>query len=379
MTYVGTTRGYLWQNNQLMLMIGTSAQALYETYEVKRLLANTADNLPSNVAIEDGRPATHILVLGESTTRRHMSLYGYGRKTTPELDRLSPELEVATDACSSRGQTAPQVKELFTFATREDPSLLTEGPSLTQIMKAGSFKVYWLSNQQIVGKQDRWAGIFSLHADEQHYTNMRGWADGVSYDGQLLPILKTILSDDSTQRRFIVVHLLGTHEGYDLRYPAEYQVFNDLAGMDARFVAYGHNEWRIGVYNAYDNANLYNDHIVSEIIREAKKIDRVTVTYLSDHGEVVGEGTSMFGHLDDRGPRQMYEIPLLFYLGSAWRQEQAGKVDALRSNLGQPVQSDELIHSLLDLYGIQHPLKRSDRSLLSAAHQPKPRFCDTLQ
>ncbi|MBN0466987.1 sulfatase-like hydrolase/transferase, partial [Pseudomonas aeruginosa] len=33
-------------------------------------------------------PRTLVLVIGESTSRKHMSLYGYPRETTPQLDAL---------------------------------------------------------------------------------------------------------------------------------------------------------------------------------------------------------------------------------------------------------------------------------------------------
>jgi heptose-I-phosphate ethanolaminephosphotransferase len=35
------------------------------------------------------QPATLVLVIGESTNRQRMSLYGYPRETTPELDKLT--------------------------------------------------------------------------------------------------------------------------------------------------------------------------------------------------------------------------------------------------------------------------------------------------
>jgi heptose-I-phosphate ethanolaminephosphotransferase len=43
-----------------------------------------------NLADSNGdTPRTLVLVLGESTTREHMHLYGYNRDTTPNLDALA--------------------------------------------------------------------------------------------------------------------------------------------------------------------------------------------------------------------------------------------------------------------------------------------------
>jgi heptose-I-phosphate ethanolaminephosphotransferase len=374
----GLTKPYVWQNNPVMMIPGTIAEAVLETREIKNALELSAGNAPSGVAATDSKPATHILIIGESTTRRHMSIYGYGRETSPELTKLAPELDIATDACSSRSTTPEQLKELLTFATREDPTPLLAAPTLVQLMKAGGFRTYWLTNQQLAGEYDRWAGIFSKPADERYLINMRGPDEGISYDGNLLPYLKQVLLDGSDARRFIIVHLLGTHHSYDLRYPSEFQKFNDLAGADERFLAKDHNAWNAWIYNTYDNAVLYNDFIVSEIIKEAKKLDRATVTFLSDHGESLGEEAQYFGHFSEAGPRQVFEVPLLFYLSAGFKADHGEKHARLRSNLGQAIQSDQLIHTFLDLYGIDYPLFRAEQSLLRASFQPKLRYCDTF-
>jgi heptose-I-phosphate ethanolaminephosphotransferase len=308
-----------------------------------------------------------------------MSLYGYPRDTTPELKKFASELDIATDACSSRSTTTEQLKELLTFATRENPKPLTTAPTLIQLMKAGGFKTYWLTNQQLAGQYDRWAGIFSKPADERHLINMRGTEEGISYDENLLPHLKQVLADPSSSRKFVVVHLLGTHQSYDLRYPPRFGRFNDLAGIDGRFLSKGHSAWNTWLYNTYDNAVLYNDFIVSQIIGEAKKVDRATVTFLSDHGESLGEEVQWFGHYPESGPRQLYEIPLMFFSSPSFQGDLGEKLAQLRNNLNQPVQSDQLMHTFLDLYGIEHPLFQAGHSLLRANFQPAQRYCDTFE
>ena len=240
-------------------------------------------------------------------------------------------------------------------------------------MKAGGFRTYWLTNQQLAGEYDRWAGIFAKTADERYLVNRRGFNEGVSYDGKLLPHVRQVLSMRSGERNFIIVHLLGNHHAYDLRYPAQFQKFDGLAGVDERFKRKKPSAWNIWTYNSYDNAVYYNDFVVSEIINAARQLERATVTFLSDHGESVGEEADYFGHLSEAGPRQVFEIPLLFYISPKLKEERRAEIKWLRDNLVQPIQSDQLIHTFLSLYGVHHPLWRADKSLLSAGFRPKRR------
>nr|WP_267879224.1 sulfatase-like hydrolase/transferase [Methylobacillus glycogenes] len=52
-----------------------------------------------------GQPGTLVLVIGESTNRQRMSLYGYARETTPRLDAMQDELSVFKNVVASRPYT----------------------------------------------------------------------------------------------------------------------------------------------------------------------------------------------------------------------------------------------------------------------------------
>ena len=51
------------------------------------------------------QPKTLVLVIGESTNRQRMSLYGYQRNTTPELDKLKDQLAVFDNVVTPRPYT----------------------------------------------------------------------------------------------------------------------------------------------------------------------------------------------------------------------------------------------------------------------------------
>jgi glucan phosphoethanolaminetransferase (alkaline phosphatase superfamily) len=178
--------------------------------------------------------------------------------------------------------------------------------------------------------------------------------------------------------RFIVLHLMGTHHAYDLRYPNEFARFDHM-GFDEGTLHMGAGDPRIARYNQYDNAVLYNDYILGEIIKLVKGAGRTTLTYLSDHGEALGETSGIFGHFDGTMPRQVYDIPLIFLLSESAKSGLGEKMAVFRANLNKPFQSDFLIHTLLDLYEVGHEAWRQKRSLFNPEYSPGQRYCDTLE
>jgi len=62
------------------------------------------------------------------------------------------------------------------------------------------------------------------------------------------------------------MHLIGTHSRYKRRYPEAFNEFIE-AKKDIKYT----HEKAIKVTNEYDNATLYNDFIVREIIEKVRR------------------------------------------------------------------------------------------------------------
>lgn len=361
--------------NPLLFTPRAVAHTMLYKAKAKAWLENVHAADVSSVRALSPDAETHIFVIGESTTSRHMSIYGYPRQTNPALGAMRGELLLAKDACSSRSTTAPSLQDMLTFANREDAKPLLESANLLQIMRAAGYKIFWLSNQQMYGRFDNWSGLLSKAAQVREFVNKVGWTNGASNDEALLPPLDAALADPAP-RKLIVLHLLGAHAEYEHRYPptfAKFDGFDDLGAVAHQIPAGAQ-----AAYNAYDNAVLYNDHVVASIVARARKSGAASVSYLSDHGEALGETDGVVGHLEDGRVRQMFEIPLVFWLSDAALARRASQIDTLRANLGKPWQADETIHTLLDLYRVSHEAWRSEESLLSPTYTPKARYCDTL-
>ena len=311
-------------------------------------------------------PATLVLVIGESTNRQRMSLYGYPRQTTPELDKLKDQLAVFDNVITPRPYTIEALQQVLTFADEENPELYLTTPSVVSVMKQAGYKTYWITNQQTMTKRNTMLTTFSEQADEQVYLNNNRNQNARQYDGDVLEPFNKALADKAP-RKFIVVHLLGTHMSYQYRYPPTFDKFTDRQDVPA-----GVRDDQVPTYNSYDNAVLYNDFVVSSLIKDYAKTDpNGFLLYLSDHGEDVFDsaGHNTLGRNESKPTAPMYTIPFMAWASPKWRETHDW---SFAGDLGRPYSSSQLIHTWADLAGLSADELDRSKSLVSDSFKPRP-------
>lgn len=312
------------------------------------------------------QPATLVLVIGESTNRQRMSLYGYPRQTTPELDKLKDQLAVFDNVITPRPYTIEALQQVLTFADEENPDLYLSTPSLVRMMKQAGYKTFWITNQQTMTKRNTMLTTFSEQADEQVYLNNNRNQNAAQYDGDVIEPFNKALAD-AAPRKLIVVHLLGTHMSYQYRYPSNFDKFQDRNGVPA-----GVRDDQLPTYNSYDNAVLYNDFVVSSLIKDYAKSDpNGFLLYLSDHGEDVFDsaGHNTLGRNEAKPTAPMYTIPFIAWASPKWRESHDWNfVD----DLDRPYSSSHLIHTWADLAGLSFDELDRSKSLVSADFKARP-------
>jgi len=258
---------------------------------------------------------TVVWVIGESSTRSNWSLYGYERDTTPLINSIKDQLYVFGNIKAAAPITVPAFKLMMTPANIKKPDLWKRYPSIIQIAKKAGYHTYWISNHTT----DAHSGItylFAKQADEFYMTN-KGRARGEgSYDSSILPAYKKALQDKYA-KKFIILHLLGSHPAYDFRYPKEYahftEVFDDKVGKD--LATKGISKWAIAFRNLYDNSILYGDHIRYQTLKMLQKnrdANSSVWLYHPDHGEDVVHHNNFSGH--NKNAKEQWEIPMILWL-----------------------------------------------------------------
>lgn len=313
-----------------------------------------------------GMPTTLVLVIGESTNRQHMSLYGYHRVTTPRLEAIRDELTIFNRVVTSRPSTIEALQQVLTFADEENPDRYLTEPSLMNLMKQAGYKTFWITNQQTVTKRNTMLTTFAKHTDKQFFLNNTRAQNSEQYDENVLPPFSEVLKD-AAPRKFIVVHLLGTHLKYEYRYPDSYQFFKDRDGLPAALTAA-----KVEVVNTYDNAVRYNDYVVSSLINQLKAAaPNGLLVYLSDHGEDVYDSPphNMLGRNEYSPTLPMYTVPFLLWQSPAWKSAHPRDWQAM---LNRPYSTADFIYTWSDLAGLHYDGFDAQKSLVNDAYQAKP-------
>ena len=312
------------------------------------------------------QPKTLVLVIGESTNRQHMSLYGYPRQTTPKLDALRNQLTVFNKVIGPRPYTIEVLQQVLTFADQENPDLYLTTPSLMNIMKQAGYKTFWITNQQTMTKRNTMLTNFSQQTDEQFYLNNSRDQNSRSYDENVIEPFQKVLADPA-EKKLIIVHLLGTHMKYEYRYPPEFARFNDRAGLA---------DWatpdQIPVINNYDNAVLYNDEVVANLISSFSATNpNGLLVYFSDHGEDVFDspGHKILGRNEGRPTEPMYAVPFFTWESESWKKQHPRD---LRKFADRPYQTSHFIHTWADLAGLRFEGFDSTKSLVSKDFKERP-------
>ncbi|AHZ67338.1 hypothetical protein OU5_0259 [Pseudomonas mandelii JR-1] len=332
-------------------------------------LAGGFEKIPPLKNLKDtmaNQPATLVLVIGESTNRQRMSLYGYPRETTPELDKLKDQMAVFDNVITPRPYTIEALQQVLTFADEENPDLYLSTPSLVSMMKQAGYKTFWITNQQTMTKRNTMLTTFSEQADEQVYLNNNRNQNAAQYDGDVIAPFNKALAD-AVPRKLIVVHLLGTHMSYQYRYPPTFNKFTDRKGVPD-----GVRDDQVPTYNSYDNAVLYNDFVVSSLIKDYAKSDpNGFLMYLSDHGEDVFDsvGHSTLGRNEAKPTAPMYTIPFMAWASPKWRETHDW---SFAGDLARPYSSSQLIHTWADLAGLSFDELDRSKSLVSDSFTPRP-------
>lgn len=349
--------GYVNYKNDLNQM-----EKLLEKNSTLKPVENLKDNYKDEAS-------TLILVLGESTNRNRMGVYGYTRDTTPNLDKLKDDLILFDNVYSPRPYTIEVLQQALSFADEKNPNLYLNKPNLINIMKQAGYSTYWITNQQTQTKRNTMLTTFSKMCDNQIYLNNNQKQNSNSYDEVVLEPFKNVLADTKVKKKFIVVHLLGTHNKYEYRYPKNFAVFDNYRIDDDRL-----SEKEKRYYNDYDNAVFYNDYVVSKIIEDVKSNkDSTALLYLSDHGEEVFDNKNVkkLGRNEDAPTLSMYSIPFIIYQNSVFK-EKIKDFKSLKKYTNREYSSSDLIYTFTDLAGLNFKEFDSSRSVINEEFLEKP-------
>ena len=351
-------------------IVGATSLAVENAIAYHRL----ADAIDTHIDLTENNSEIKniVFILGESTNRNHMHLYGYYLSNTPHLDEMQAKGEIVamSDVISPHSTTVEVLSELFTFCDYESDKSWYEYHNLIDVMNAAGYRTHWLSNQESSGMWGNVAQLYANHSTMHKFTRLRdSLEDSGILDEELFPLLDEAIADASPDRNFYVLHLMGGHGLYYNRYPYAFHKFK------AEDVKLQIGERYRDIVAQYDNALYYNDYIVSEIINRFRDKEALVI-YVPDHGEAVyDEGGSIAGHLEENPDRHMIEIPVIFWASRKFRDKYPEKWEAIEDAADRPYRTDDMIHTLMELADIKTVEWNPQKSVINDDFDAsRPRF-----
>lgn len=324
---------------------------LNDYFSHPKLTFDEKNKLPENV----------VLIIGESFTRCHSSLYGYDKLTNPHFTALKDSsLLFAFDSIDAPApQTTMSLRYMlstYSLSDEKKEKKWYEYISIIEMMKESGFDCYWFGNQACVSKHNGISRIFAQACDRQWMLQTEGMIDAYDtrYDIVLVDSSYQFINqlNQKKNHNFFIYHMMGSHFDYSKRYPKEFAKFSK---NDYLSEPQNHRE----ILAIYDNSLYYNDYVVSRIMDLFKDNESIVI-YIPDHGQVMYRDPSnpdYYSHgtgnpvAHDLG----VEIPFFVYASPSFQQKYPQIMERIKYRQGNPKEwnSDDLPYLIMDLIGVK--------------------------
>ncbi|EPE2978890.1 sulfatase-like hydrolase/transferase [Escherichia coli] len=257
--------------------------------EHQRLLS-IANTVPYfQLSVRDTGIDTYVLIVGESVRVDNMSLYGYTRSTTPQVEAQRKQIKLFNQAISGAPYTALSVPLSLTADSVMSHDIHNYPDNIINMANQAGFQTFWLSSQSAFRQNGTAVTSIAMRAMETVY--VRG------FDELLLPHLSQALQQNTQQKKLIVLHLNGSHEPACSAYPQSSAVFQPQDDQDA----------------CYDNSIHYTDSLLGQVF-ELLKDCRASVMYFADHGlERDPTKKNVYFHGGREASQQAYHVPMFIW------------------------------------------------------------------
>ena len=333
---------------------------------------------------------TIVLIIGESYNKHHSQLYGYYMPTTPRqvARERTGQLLKFTDVVTPYNLTSFVFKHMFSTYVIGQEGSWSDYPLFPKVFKEAGYEVTFLTNQFVTKAGEAvfdFSGGFFLndptlsaamfdHRNEKTHI----WDDGLLKDWDELsrptPLpLPVREGSDYSSPSLVIFHLLGQHMNYYSRYPKKQTHFTAEDYQKHRPKMLPHRKRQL-VW--YDNAVLYNDSIVDQIVRRFEQQDAVVI-YVPDHGEEIfepGRYVICRSHSDDIDyplAYYEYEVPFWVWCSKKYIAARPELFRQIRDARKRRLMTDALPHMLMYLAGIHSKDYHPEFNILSPEYNEK--------
>lgn len=268
------------------------ATEFYELYQAKKLINHNV--WPEGIVFNKDKtsPLKVIIIVGESSTVVHYSLYGYPYQTTPRMDEYYKNKEITKldNIISGAALTRDSLRFVLSFATPLDEMRFFNYKNMVDMAKLANYQTIWISSTYESGPYTGYIATIEQSSDK--YFNNRN--NEILKDRDDLSIPKVLATEyKKGEKQFFILHMLGSHIPYESRYDKEDEHLVTTAKA-----------------TNYDRSIHHTDRMLDKIIKFVKQQNENTlVFYFPDHGDLVTKGHGLvFGNSIEQ-----YNIPIIIY------------------------------------------------------------------
>ena len=324
-----------------------------------------------------------VLIIGESYGKHHSQQYGYFMPTTPRQIKLQKSglLVPFSDVVSPWNLTSFVFKNVFSLHVVGEKGEWCDYPLFPELFRKAGYHVTFITNQFLPKAKEAvydFSGGFFLNHPELSQAMFDTRNDQLyQYDSGLLDDFDKKEKQQSTDHNLIIFHLIGQHVAYKQRYPSDRRHFHVDDYTNKRSDL---NVSERSVLAHYDNAILYNDSIVNQIVKRFKNQDAIVI-YMPDHGEECYEGNRGFicrkhsAAIDYDLARYEFEIPFWVYCSKKYIANHPEVFREIKAAKNRRFMTDALPHMLLYLAGIHTKDYHAEYNILSSKYdERRPRL-----
>ena len=297
-----------------------------------------------------------IMVVGETARADRFSLNGYKRETNPLLSKQDiVSLKNVTSCGTSTGVSVPCMFSSLGRKHYDKEKALAQENALDLLTKNG-IEVMWRDNNS-----DSKGVATRIHYEDFKTPTHNPVCKGECRDIGMLSGLNEYIQKHADKDIFIVLHQMGNHgPEYYRRYPKEFERFKP-ACQTGELRDCSQEE----IDNAYDNAILYTDYFLSEVIQFLKKYDanhETAMLYMADHGESLGEhGIYLHAAPYLIAPKEQTHVPAIVWFGKNFD----FNLSDIKFYEKYPLSHDDLFCTLLTSYEVDTHMCKNEHKMLS--------------
>ncbi|MEN4052947.1 phosphoethanolamine--lipid A transferase [Sulfurimonas sp. NWX79] len=308
---------------------------------------------------DDNRSKLVIMVVGEAARADHFSLNGYERETNPLLKK--EDIINFTNVSSCGTSTAESVPCMFAVYDRGDYNYkkgITTENVLDVLKHTNDIAVLWRDNNS----DSKGVALRVPYEDFKIPKNNSICIEGECRDIGMIQGLDAFIEKNRGKDIFVVLHQMGNHgPAYFKRYPKAFERFTPTCKTN-QLEECTQQE----IVNAYDNAILYTDYFLSQVIEFLKKYDEsydTAMIYMADHGESLGEGgVYLHGLPYFMAPDAQTHIGAIMWFGK--NMSKKINAEALRERSHKEYSQDNLFHTFLGIFNVKTDVYKKDMDML---------------